>query len=105
MKSAVTYEPESRPGVATLVDIHAACTGRDQDEIAEWCMLNAVNTGAYKKEVCDALVQHLEPIQAKYARLIDDKAYLRRVLDEAALKANQIAERNYNEVRQIIGAT
>ena len=101
--SSVTYEPEKRPGVSTLIDIHAACTDRDPDEIVEWCMLNAMNTGIYKQEVADALIKHLKPIQDKYSRLIKDKGFLRQILDENAVKANQLAEANYKEVCKILG--
>ena len=103
MQSNVTYEPEKRPGVSTLLDIHAACTGQDQEEIVEWCMLNAMNTGLYKQEVANVLIEHLKPIQDKYARLIRDKSYLRKVLDENALRASQLAEVNFKEVCKIVG--
>jgi tryptophanyl-tRNA synthetase len=90
-QSSVTYEPEKRLGVSTLLDIHAECTGQTKSEIVEWCKLNSMNTGLYKQIVAQELIKHLKPIQANYARLIEDKAYLKKVLDESALKANQIA--------------
>lgn len=101
--SHVTYEPETRPGVATLVDIDAACTDQDPDEIVESCMLRAMDTGEYKKEVADHLVEQLKPIQKRYMELISDRAYLRQVLDAGALKAREIACVNYDQVCKITG--
>ncbi len=101
--SLVSYDPETRPGVATLIDIDAACTGRDPDEIAETCELMAIDTGMYKKEVSDRLIQHLEPIQKKYLQLMKDKVYLRSLLDKGANKANNIASKHYEEVCRIVG--
>lgn len=104
-ESMVTYEPERRPGVATLVEIEAACRGdRDPDECAEEAsLLRGEDTGEYKKHVARLLVEHLAPIRARYRELIDDRVYLRRVLDEGASRACHIAELNYQHVRRIVG--
>ena len=104
-KGSITYEPEKRPGVATLIDIDAACTGRDPDEIVEYCLLNALDTGLYKQEVANLLIKHVEPIQQKYLELISDKAYLRKVLDEGADRASEIASKNFKEITKIIGSS
>lgn len=61
--SRVTYEPESRPGVVALIDIDAACSGREPEEIVEACELMAMDTGEYKREVATRLSEHLGPIQ------------------------------------------
>ena len=101
--SRVTYEPESRPGVATLIDIDAACSGREPEEIAEACELMAMDTGEYKREVAARLSEHLGPIQKKYLQLIGDKGYLRSLLDSGAEKANTIAAGTYGDVCRIVG--
>lgn len=101
--SHVTYDTVMRPGVSTLIDIDAACTGRDPDEIVEDCMLRVINTGEYKREMAQALIEHLRPIQKRYAELIDDKVYLSKLLEDGAEKANEIAANTYAEVTQLIG--
>lgn len=101
--SNVTYEPDTRPGVATLVDIDSACSDRDPEEIVEACMLSALTTGEYKKDVANRLIEHLKPIQRKYLELMGDKTYLRQLLDEGADKANTIAADTYRSVREITG--
>lgn len=101
--SLVSYNPVQRPGVSTLLDIDSACTGRDPEEISESCLLRAIDTGEYKREVARLLIDHLAPIQKKYLELINDKVYLRKCLDEGANKASQIASRNLNEICETIG--
>jgi tryptophanyl-tRNA synthetase len=103
LNSVVSYDREKRPGVSTLIDIESACTDRDPEEIIQDPLLKSMDTGLYKKHVASILVKHLEPIQAKYLELINDKAKLRRLLDDGAHKANQIAEKNYKEICKIVG--
>lgn len=101
--SHITYEPILRPGVATLIDIDAACTDRFPEKIVEKCFLRSMNTGRYKKEVAEKLIEHLKPIQKKYMELINDRVYIRQLLDEGAVKANEIAAINYENLCKIIG--
>ena len=64
--SLVSYDPVNRPGVSTLLDIDSACTDRDPEEISEQMLLKTINTGEYKREVANILIEHLKPIQKKY---------------------------------------
>lgn len=41
--SEVTYEPEKRPAVANLIDIHSLCTGKTPEEICKEAV--GLNTG------------------------------------------------------------
>lgn len=101
--SQVTYDPEGRPGVATLIDIHSACSGQEPEEIEEVCMLSALTVGDYKKDVAARLIEHLKPIQKKYSELINDKVYLRQVLVRGADRANVIAAKTYKDVCKFVG--
>ncbi len=103
-ESTISYDPENRPGVSTLLEIESACTDQEVDDIVEYCYLNAMNTGEYKKRVAEKLIETLKPIQSEYRSLINNKDYLRQTLNDGALKANQIAEKNYYEILKIIGA-
>jgi tryptophanyl-tRNA synthetase len=102
-ESLVSYDPEKRPGVSTLVDIESGCTGQEAEECVENCLMRAEDTGEYKRHVASVLVKHLAPIRKEYERLMADRGHLRRVLDEGAEKAAVIAEKNYKEIRKIVG--
>ena len=101
--SLITYDPLKRPGVSTLLELDAACTDRDPDEIAEQCLLKGMDTSEYKKEVATLLSKYLQPIQTEYLKLINDRAYLRKCLDDGASKANHIASINFKQISTLIG--
>lgn len=100
----ISYDPMARPGVSTLIDLEAACTGLLPEEIAERCLLEATDKAEYKKHVSKVLVDFLRPIQHKYFKLINDKKYLDIVLNDGARKANLIAEKNFRQICRIIGS-
>jgi tryptophanyl-tRNA synthetase len=102
--SAVSYDPGMRPGVSTLIEIEAASTGQDIEEIVEACYLSGIETGDYKNQVAQALINHLKPIREEYGRLIADKAHLSQVLKSGGERANEIAAVTYAQVLKIIGA-
>ena len=97
-----TREPEVY-GHDTLVDIDAACTGREPEELVEDCLLRGLTTGEYKSVVSDHLIETLKPIQKKYADLINDKPGLDRILAHGGQLARQRAARNYAEIARLIG--
>jgi len=101
--SLVSYDPEKRPGVSTLVDIECACTDKDPEEVVEYALLNSFDTGEYKKHVANVLVQHLKPIQSKYTHLMNNPSLLKELLTQGAQKANEIASQNYAQVSKMIG--
>ena len=79
----VTYDPEARPGVANLLSILAAATGREPKVVAE----DYTQFGPLKKDTADALVALLEPIQARYRELEADPAATQAILQQGAEKA------------------
>ncbi|XP_064628700.1 tryptophan--tRNA ligase, mitochondrial-like [Lineus longissimus] len=99
--STVTYDPETRPGVSNLLDIHSAFTGKTPEEICEENCL--VDTGAYKKILADVVIAKLRPIREQYLRLKSDCRYVEDVLKTGADKARSIAEKTSKEVKELIG--
>ncbi len=80
---------EDKPGVSNLLQIYAASSGREIAEIED--SLAGQGYGALKKEVADAVIAMLEPVQSKYRELIADKAYLEEVLSAGAALAQKRA--------------
>jgi tryptophanyl-tRNA synthetase len=79
----VTYDPVERPGVANLLSILAAATGREAKVVAE----DYTQFGPLKKDTADALVAVLEPVQARYRELEADPAATQALLQQGAEKA------------------
>ena len=59
--------------------------------------------GELKKEVADVIVAALEPVQARYDELIQDKAYLESVLKVGAAAAQKLAYKTLGKVYRKAG--
>ena len=97
----VRYDPESKPGVANLMSIYAAVTGKSFAEIeAEF---DGKGYGAFKPAVGEAVVETLRPIREEAQRIIKDKAYLEAMCRDGAERASYIAEKTLRKVRKKVG--
>ena len=99
--SEVRFDPEEKPGISNLLSIYAATCGITIEQAqAEFA---GSRYGDFKIAIGTAVADMLAPIQAEYRRILDDKAYLDRVLKLNAQKAFAIAEETYRDVRQKVG--
>lgn len=99
--SAVTYEPETRPGVSNLIAIHSLMTDKSPEVICKEA--NGLNTAQYKALVADVIIEKLTPIREEYSRLIDDPNYLNDVLYKGSTKASLLAHECLTEIYEKIG--
>jgi tryptophanyl-tRNA synthetase len=76
---AVRHDP-AKPGVSNLLEILAACTGTSVEAAAA----GATTYGQLKKQVAEAVVEVLRPVQHRYAELVADPAYVDGVYDTGA---------------------
>ena len=99
--NTVVYDPENKPGIANLMSIMSALTGKTMDEItAEY---DGQGYGKFKDAVADCVIAALEPIQKRYDEISADKAYLQEVLTSGAERAEAIAYRTMLKIRKKIG--
>ena len=97
----VRYDRANKPGVATLMDIYAAVTGKTYEQIeAEF---EGKGYGAFKPAVGDAVIETLRPIREEATRLLKDKGYLEGVYRSGAEKASYVAEKTLRKVYKKIG--
>ena len=97
----VRYDRANKPGVATLMDIYAAVTGKTYEQIeAEF---EGKGYGAFKPAVGEAVVELLRPIREETTRLLGDKAYLEGLYRAGAEKANAVAQRTLRKVHKKVG--
>ncbi len=59
--------------------------------------------GTFKPLLADALVAHLAPIQARYAEVSADPAYIDSVLAEGAAAANAVAQASLDACKDAMG--
>ncbi|MFF2007595.1 tryptophan--tRNA ligase [Streptomyces sp. NPDC058195] len=98
----ITYDPENRPGVASLVLLAALCQDRDPHAVAE--EIGAGGAAALKRTVTEAVNARMEPIRARRAAYAQDLGYVRSVLRAGNERANEIASATLAEVREAMGA-
>ncbi|MDQ0795351.1 tryptophan--tRNA ligase [Streptomyces sp. B1I3] len=97
----ITYDPEARPGVSSLVLLAALCTDRDPHAVAE--EIGDGGAAALKRTVTDAVNTRMAPIRARRAEYAQDMGYVRSVLRTGNERANAIAEATLDEVRHAMG--
>ncbi|MFF2326573.1 MULTISPECIES: tryptophan--tRNA ligase [unclassified Streptomyces] len=97
----ISYEPETRPAVSSLVLLAALCLDRDPYAVAEG--IGDGGAAALKRTVTDAVNSRMAPIRARRAAYARDMAYVRSVLRAGNARANEIAETTLAEVRGVMG--
>ncbi|GGV80805.1 tryptophan--tRNA ligase [Streptomyces gelaticus] len=98
----ITYDPENRPGVSSLVLLAALCLDRDPHAVAE--EIGGGGAAALKRIVTEAVNSRMAPIRARRAEYARDMGYVRSVLRAGNERANEIAAATLDEVRGVMGA-
>lgn len=92
---------ESRPGIFNLLTIYQAITGESQPEIE--ARFEGKGYGDFKKELAEAVVEVLRPVQERYAELTAEPGRIESIFAAGAEKARPIAVETLKLVRQRIG--
>ncbi|XP_012942244.1 tryptophan--tRNA ligase, mitochondrial isoform X2 [Aplysia californica] len=101
--SEISYDPEGRPGVSNLIEIHMAMADLTEDEIVEESFLLAEDTGMYKMRLAGIIAESLAPVRERVIAYRKDPDFLTDVLKEGAAKASLIAEETMEDVRRLVG--
>jgi tryptophanyl-tRNA synthetase len=89
------------PGVANLVDIHAALHGTTHQEAV--AHFSGRSYGSLKNEVADAINETLAPIQAQYMVIRGDEPWLLEMLAEGAERAAAVADTTLLRAQRAVG--
>jgi tryptophanyl-tRNA synthetase len=96
----ITYEPERRPEVASLVLIAALCRSQSPEQVAD--EIGAGGAAALKAAVTEAVNERFAELRACRAELAADPAYLRQVLADGNDRAGALAGGTLRRVRQLM---
>ena len=97
----VRYDPQNKPGVANLMSIYAAVTGKSFAEIER--EFDGCGYGVFKPAVGEAVVETLRPIREEAAHIMKDKAYLENLCRDGAERASYLAEKTLRKVYRKVG--
>lgn len=96
----IVFDPAEKPEISNLMSIFSQCTGKSLDEIQK--DYEGQGYGTFKKDVAEAVVSVLEPIQRKYAD-IRASGEIHRILKDGAERASAVAETTVREVKEAMG--
>jgi len=108
LKRAVTdsgkdiyFDVKNKPGVANLLTILAAVTGRPIDNLVS--EMQGQGYGKLKNSVAEGLIEFLRPVQMHYKELRNDQAYLNSVLKRSANRAIELSQPMLKRVYEVLG--
>lgn len=92
---------EGKDGINNLMGIYSAVTGRTYDEIES--EFDGKGYGDFKTAVGEAVIEELRPIQEKFDRYMNDKAYLEQCYRKGAEVALKLSQRTLDKTMKKIG--
>jgi tryptophanyl-tRNA synthetase len=95
----VVFDPGEKPGVANLLAILAAATGRRPEDVAE----GYSQYGPLKGDTADAVIELVRPVRERYQALASDPEAVRATLRRGAEKAEAVAGPTLARARHAIG--
>lgn len=93
---------DEKPGITNLLNIYCSITGKSIKE-AEEQFSGISGYGVFKEAVADAVVEEIRPIQERFNQLYNEKEYVNSVMIKGAEKANYLAQKTLNKVKNKIG--
>jgi tryptophanyl-tRNA synthetase len=98
----IAYDIETKGGISNLMGLYSAATGLSFAEI-EAKYQGVEMYGPFKKDVGEAIVTMLEPIQSEYQRIRADLGYLNEVMAQGADKASARASVSLKRAYEAVG--
>ena len=94
-------ELDERLEVKNLVSIFASLTDSSLENSVE--NFSGKNFSEFKESLSQVLVDKIEPISAEIKKLLNEQVYLDQILQEGFEKANSIASKKIEKIREIVG--
>ena len=92
---------DDKPGVSNLLSISSAISGDSIESVVE--KYAGQGYGALKVGVAEQVVEFLEPVQARYKEIREDRDLLDNILAEGAAKARSRAQDTLRNVQDALG--
>ncbi|MBI3114716.1 MAG: tryptophan--tRNA ligase, partial [Candidatus Harrisonbacteria bacterium] len=99
--SEVKYDEHSKPGIANLLRIMSALSGKSIPELEK--AFTGENYSEFKHALADLIADHFAGFRKKKAALNKNLAPVKRALTGGQKKAAKLATRKLTEVKKRIG--
>jgi len=99
---SIIHDIENKAGIANLMGLYSGATGKTFADIeAQYAGVEMY--GPFKKDVGEAIIAMLEPVQAEYKRIRADRAYMDAVMKAGAEKASARAAVTLKKAYEAVG--
>ena len=92
---------EKRPEVENLLGIYSSLSNQTLDQSKK--EFYGKNFSDFKEKLSDLLVEKINPISKEIKKLLNDKKHLDSILLDGSKKADKIASKKIQEIKQLIG--
>jgi len=94
-------ELDERLEAKNLIGIYASLTNSNIEKSVESFI--GKNFSEFKEKLSEVLVDTIEPISLEIKKLLNDQTYLNNILQVGAEKANSIASKKIQNIKEIVG--
>lgn len=94
-------ELSQRPEAKNLITIMASLMKKDISDVLS--IYKGQNFSIFKKDLAECINLELSNIREKYNQLISDKEYIINIINNGNNRAKDIASKNLNEIKQLLG--
>ena len=94
-------ELDERLEAKNLIGIYASLTNSNIEKSVESFI--GKNFSEFKEKLSEVLVDKIEPISLEIKKLLNDQTYLNNILQVGAEKANSIASKKIQNIKEIVG--
>ena len=92
---------EKRPEAFNLLNIYSSITNSSLEKTLE--EMSGKDFSKFKETLAEVLIGIICPIGKKIKDLNNDKSYLIKILEDGSSKARNIANKNLNKIKEIVG--
>jgi tryptophanyl-tRNA synthetase len=106
---AVSFDPENRPGVSSLLTVYALAKGLETGGIGERVLAEEINAdpkygaGLLKAKTTEAINEYLRPLRKRRTELVDNLDFVDSVLHRGIKDARAVAVKTLDEVQRAMG--
>ncbi len=97
----IKYNESKKPGISNLLNIYSLFSGKEVKTIEN--EFKGKGYAEFKKSLANLLIEKLEPFRKKREELLSRDVYLEDLLKDGAKKAEEIAKKTMQDVRQKMG--
>ena len=94
-------QAEGKDGINNLISIYSCFTGKTSEEIER--EFEGKGYGDFKLAVGEACADALAPVQAEFAKILADKAYIEQMMKKGADEAAYYARKTLSKVKRKLG--